>query len=65
MNEKKNKNDHFTIGPLCAYYLAKEAEIKAVRLILSANKLMSRVTIRIGKNMFRSLLIIVRDCFGL
>ncbi len=33
---RQQKNDHFSIGPLVAYYLAKEAEIKAVRLILSA-----------------------------
>lgn len=30
------KNDHFSIAPLISYLIAKETEIKAVRLILSA-----------------------------
>ncbi|MCR5636421.1 MAG: V-type ATPase subunit [Clostridiales bacterium] len=30
------KNDHFSVAPLAAYYLAKESEMKSVRLILSA-----------------------------
>ena len=33
---KLQKNDHFSIGPLVAYYIAKDVEIKSVRLILSA-----------------------------
>ena len=33
---KLEKNEHFSIGPVIAYLLAKETEITAVRLILSA-----------------------------
>ena len=38
---KKEKSNSFTIGPIAAYYLAKEAEIKSVRIALSGviNKL--------------------------
>ena len=32
---KPQKNEHFSIGPLVAYIIAKENEIKALKLILS------------------------------
>ena len=35
---KKQKSNPFTLGPVAAYYLAKEAEIKAVRIVLSGVK---------------------------
>ena len=33
---RESKSDPFSIGPLVAYIIAKETEIKAVRLILTA-----------------------------
>lgn len=35
---KQQKSNPFTLGPIAAYYLAKETEIKAVRLVLSGIK---------------------------
>lgn len=35
---KKQKSNPFTLGPVAAYYLAKETELKAVRMVLSGVK---------------------------
>ena len=50
---KTQKTNPFTIGPLVAYLLARETEIKAVRLILSGKR--NRLDDRIVKERLRDL----------